>query len=306
MKLERVLVLVLALALAFTLGVQLSRAQVSTPEGAQQSAVESRLAAAAMNDAIPIQGRLTDAGGRPLNGNYSITASIYDVSTGGSARCSDTESVTVTNGLFYMDVNHCTPANINGDQLYLGIKVDTEPEMTPRRALNGVPYAWTLRPGSVVKGANSFLFVPGSAAVKLNSLDATVLNEQGGVVYIGSGAGALTSAYVVVPIAIPSVLYGQPTRVTDVTVYYSTFNSSSSIVGTELINTLVDGGWSHIATDTAVHDSTTWTNYTFATDPSMNVLSADSGSLALLIHMELAPGYPIRLGSVRLTLSHNY
>ncbi len=45
--------------------------------------------AAVVSDAIPIQGRLTDASGNPLNGSYSITASIYDVSSGGTALCAD-------------------------------------------------------------------------------------------------------------------------------------------------------------------------------------------------------------------------
>ena len=41
----------------------------------------------------PIQGRLTDPNGRPLNDSYGIRASIYDVDTGGTALCTDMRNV---------------------------------------------------------------------------------------------------------------------------------------------------------------------------------------------------------------------
>jgi hypothetical protein len=118
MKVERVLVIVLALALAFTLGVQLSQAQVYAP-GGKVEARGMNLPAATLDDKIMIQGRLTDASGNPLTGNYSITASIYDVSSGGTARCSETATISVSNGLFNMGLDTCTTSDINGDQLYL-------------------------------------------------------------------------------------------------------------------------------------------------------------------------------------------
>lgn len=150
MKVERVLIIVLALALAFTLGVQLSQAQVHAPGRAEARALNAP--AAALDDKIMIQGRLTDASGNPLNGNYSITASIYDVSSGGTARCAETASVSVSNGLFNMGLDGCDNSDINGDQLYLGIKVGTDAEMTPRQGIYGVPYAHSLRPGAIVSG----------------------------------------------------------------------------------------------------------------------------------------------------------
>jgi len=100
---------------------------------------------------IPIQGRLTDASGNPVpDGNYNITARIYNVSSGGTALCSDTDPVPVSNGLFYMDIDYCTSAILNGQQLYLGIQVGSDTEMTPRRPIYPVPYAWSLRPGAVI------------------------------------------------------------------------------------------------------------------------------------------------------------
>ena len=107
----------------------------------------------AVDNVTPIQGYLTDGAGNPLNGNYSVTARIYDVSSGGTALCSDTETVAVSNGLFTMDVNNCTNDDVDGRQLYLGIQVGSDAEMTPRRAIYAVPYAFSLRPGAIISGA---------------------------------------------------------------------------------------------------------------------------------------------------------
>lgn len=116
--------------------------------------------AAIVEGRVPIQGRLTNASGNPLNGNYQITASIYNVSSGGTALCSRTQTVNVSNGLFNMTINNCTAAHINGQQLWLGIKVGTDAEMTPRQAIYSVPYAWSLRPGAAIIGAQDDINMP--------------------------------------------------------------------------------------------------------------------------------------------------
>ncbi len=99
--------------------------------------------------AFVIQGKLTDSSGAPLNGNYTITYRVYSTSTGGTALCSDTNTVTISNGLF-TDVVSCTASAINGGLLYLGIQVGSDAEMTPRRIIYPVPYAMSLRPGAVI------------------------------------------------------------------------------------------------------------------------------------------------------------
>ena len=101
---------------------------------------------APMDDKIPIQGKLTDVAGIPLNGPYAITASIYNVDLGGIALCTDSETVTVANGLFVFGMDNCTPTDLSGaEQLYLGIKVGDDPEMTPRQSIFAVPFARGIR-----------------------------------------------------------------------------------------------------------------------------------------------------------------
>jgi hypothetical protein len=102
----------------------------------------------------PLQGRLTDAGGNPINGAKSITFTLY---TGaGTVVCQDNHSVTVVNGLFDAFMDSCTAANINGQQLYLGIRLAGEAaEMTPRQPIRPVPYAFSLVPGAEIGGTGA-------------------------------------------------------------------------------------------------------------------------------------------------------
>lgn len=154
MKGKRTLMGVVTAVLAMVLAVSLTSAQgPGTPLG---GAPEGGDAVDAVGAIVPIQGRLTSASGVPLNGNYSIRASLYDVPSGGTELCSDTRTVSVTNGLFKMDIRNCTSAAFNGQQLYLGIKVGADDEMTPRQAIYPVPYAWSLRPGARIVDSKDF------------------------------------------------------------------------------------------------------------------------------------------------------
>ncbi len=104
---------------------------------------------------IPYQGRLTDASGSPISGSRSVTFALYSVASGGAAIFSETQSVTVANGLFSVSIGSATvggvPATaISAGPLYLGIKVEADAEMTPRQQLGSVPYAYrsVISPGA--------------------------------------------------------------------------------------------------------------------------------------------------------------
>jgi hypothetical protein len=101
---------------------------------------------------IPIQGRLTDAGGQPLNGTYNVIFSIYGQYTGGAPLCQSVKSLDVEDGLFATYISGIS-CSIDGRMLYLGIKVGSDVEMTPRQYIDNVPYAWGLRPGAVISGS---------------------------------------------------------------------------------------------------------------------------------------------------------
>jgi hypothetical protein len=115
---------------------------------------------------IPVQGKLTNASGAPLNGNFDVAFRLYDVITGGTALCLDTNVVSVVNGLFSTEIWGNCQDKIQGQQLYLGIDVEGNGEMTPRQPIYAVPYAWSLRPNAVIIGT-----VPSGAILHIENLD---------------------------------------------------------------------------------------------------------------------------------------
>lgn len=110
--------------------------------------------ASTVTQGITYQGKLTDAAGNPLTGSYSVRFSLYNVSTGGTPFASSTQVISSTNGLFTTQVTF-NPLYFSGQELWLGIKVGTDPEMTPRQQVRPVPYALGLRPGALVTGTGT-------------------------------------------------------------------------------------------------------------------------------------------------------
>ena len=133
--------------LAFAVGQGRAQKGSLAEEGSLPGAVDDNV-----GSYFPVQGRLTDASGNPLNGSYSITFRLYTVAAGGTELCHDTNTVQVVNGLFNTEIWGSCQDDITGDQLYLGIQVGTDEEMTPRQPIYAVPYAWSLRPGAVISG----------------------------------------------------------------------------------------------------------------------------------------------------------
>jgi hypothetical protein len=146
MKGQRVMMCALIVALLLALALVGVQGQQQPEDGSL--VVNEPLAE--LNDAIPIQGRLTDENGVPLDGVFDIRFAVYDVQTGGTPLCQDTDAVGVDNGLFNANLDGCTSSSIDGRQLWLGVKVGSDAEMLYRRPIYAVPYAWSLRPGASI------------------------------------------------------------------------------------------------------------------------------------------------------------
>lgn len=118
---------------------------------------------------FPVQGMLTDkVTGLPIDGNRTIRFALYNSATGGSPLCQSNTQVTVTEGFFEAVLDGCDVEDFNGEERYLGIKVGSDEEMTPRQPLLPVPFAFTLVPGANVQGrfdSRSMLFVGNSGIV---------------------------------------------------------------------------------------------------------------------------------------------
>ena len=337
---------------------------------------------------IPIQGRLTDASGNPVpDGSYPITATLYNVS--GTALCSDGDNVTVSNGLFYMEIDFCTSAILNGQQLYLGIQVGSDTEMTPRQAIYPVPYAFSLKPGAIIsntatsghgldvwsaagggrtgtalwventsnasgialwatahgddvtliasnegtgpliKGfggdggedefrlnnngsietkADSYIFVPGTEATVNGVSAATTALYYYGVGQVLVDPSTAGTKYIQFGLVLPSVLYGQPVKVEEVTIFYATSNASSYIDKTEVYRQKATGAPDAylLVQDLTDRNSTTYTSYS-VTPTANNTLSADEGFISVLLTLYFADAsHSITIGGVRVRLGHHH
>ena len=121
----------------------------------QEMQLQSDAATAAVPRTIPIQGRLTDGTGAPITGTHTITLTLYTTRTAGAMVCQSAQSVHANNGLFNTVIDTCTSDDIDGKDLYLGIQVEGDAEMTPRQQIYPVPYAYSLVPGARISGTVS-------------------------------------------------------------------------------------------------------------------------------------------------------
>lgn len=100
----------------------------------------------AVAQVITYQGRLLTpaTGASKPDATYPMTFRLYSVSSGGSALWTETQNIPVARGLFTALLGSVTPfgANVfNGQNLWLGVTVGTDPELTPRTRITAVAYA---------------------------------------------------------------------------------------------------------------------------------------------------------------------
>ena len=99
------------------------------------------LSEAQMPKKVNYQGYLADTAGNPVDGSVQMTFSIYDVATGGSSLWSETQAVTATEGRYSVLLGAVTPISLTEVKPYwLGIKVGSDSEMTPRKEITPTLY----------------------------------------------------------------------------------------------------------------------------------------------------------------------
>ncbi len=127
---------------------------------ARQNASAAHLSAPNVPQLIGYQGRLTDADGNPLTGTYNMQFCLYDMDVGGTpvdGWCED-QTVSVTDGVFSVLLGSVTPIPetvFDGTVCYLGVKVESDNEMTPRRQVVSVGYAYRAEESSTADYASS-------------------------------------------------------------------------------------------------------------------------------------------------------
>ena len=160
---------------------------------------------AAINPQISFQGKLTNPDGTNVtDGNFSIRFRLYTDPTADTGSCASTckweetqGTVTVNGGLFTVNLGSVTalPGSVdfNNATLYLGVKVSSDAEMTPRVRLTAVPQAFN---SDTLDGLDASAFVQLSGG-NINLGAGTVTSGAVNGIAIGSTiqpstAGALT------------------------------------------------------------------------------------------------------------------
>ena len=111
---------------------------------------------------LSLDGFLTNSSGSALNGSYSFVFALYNVSTGGTAIWTETQTLTVSSGKLNALLGSVTALSLPFDQgYYLGVTVSTDSEMSPRYRVASSAYSYaarTLVPNATVSGG---LYVDG-------------------------------------------------------------------------------------------------------------------------------------------------
>jgi hypothetical protein len=120
---------------------------------------------------MSFQGRLAKPDGTPVpDGTYSIKFTLFTAATGGTQKWTETDTVSVRNGVFAVLLGKTAALTdaIFAGSLWLEIKVGTDPALTPRQPLASTAYALkadTVPDGSLT--ASKFaggVLAPGGAA----------------------------------------------------------------------------------------------------------------------------------------------
>lgn len=126
------------------------------------------------------QGRLLDDQQLPLDGDFSVTFNLYDAPAGGTALWTETRSTSFDRG-FYSTTLGERPQNPLDDELfdvgslYLGLKVGSAAELSPRVQIVSVPFARRAGRADV------------STSLSGGAVDATQILVNGVTVIDGSG-----------------------------------------------------------------------------------------------------------------------
>ncbi len=157
-------------------------------------------AATGINQQISFQGKVVNANGTNVtNGSYTFVFRLYDAASGGTQLWTDTETLTVTDGIFQYNlgsdtVNAPLPGSVdfNTDNIYLGINFNSDGEMTPRVHFTAAPYAFNAKKvgGLTVTDTTGTLTIPNSETISFGGSFSTTASND--IALTTSGATTLT------------------------------------------------------------------------------------------------------------------
>ena len=103
---------------------------------------------------INYQGYLTDDMGAPLNTGLDATFNLYNVAVGGAPLWTSDYFINIADGKFDIElgVPDPFPVGLFDQPLFLGIEIDGDGEMVPRKAISVVPYAFRAVDADTLQG----------------------------------------------------------------------------------------------------------------------------------------------------------
>jgi hypothetical protein len=116
------------------------------------------LALAAIPPTLNYQGYLTDDSDAPVDGSVAITFRIYDAQTTTTPLWTGSQTVTVNQGVFSVELGSSSnpfPLHLFDNPLWLGLTVDADSEMTPRRAITTTAFAYKAQDADMLDGSNA-------------------------------------------------------------------------------------------------------------------------------------------------------
>ena len=160
--------------------------------------------------------------------------------------------------------------------------------------------------GKIESKADSYVFISGNQFIKDESAESTTWDcQSNGSVQIRRG-GTAGFKDIYIPITLPGVLYGQPVKIEEITVYYRCQDGTKNYIGmTQLLKQTDADSAAIIVSDTTDRKSNTATSYTLNLTAN-NTLSSDQGILGLYMMLEFDDDINyIQIGGVRLRLGHH-
>ena len=120
---------------------------------------------------VNFQGLLKDSQGNAISSSVQVAFLLYVSPTGGAPLWQESQNVTAQDGLFNTllgSVTPLTPATFQGGERWLGIKVGSDAEMTPRLLISSVPYSLVSATSALAANADT-----------LDTLDSTDFSSTG-------------------------------------------------------------------------------------------------------------------------------
>src|SRR3990172_1416522 len=158
--------------------------------------VLSMTANAAVPGLITYQGMLADSTGDPANGLFLIQFRIYDAESGGATLWDNAfRTVQVTDGLFIYSLGDSTAfaADLfDSPNRWLGIKVGTDPEISPRKQLVSTAYSQHAAKADSVATDADYVHVVGDEMNGNLSFDIGDDGDNEIVLYTSAGRGQLS------------------------------------------------------------------------------------------------------------------